>query len=60
MFAKENGEVWATGYNEYGQLGNSSTVTINIPENISNDLLSVDTLDFTFNNIGQTQKINSK
>lgn len=60
VFAKENGEVWATGYNEYGQLGNSSTVTINIPENISNDLLSVDTLDFTFNNIGQTQKINSK
>ncbi len=59
LYAKEDGSVWATGYNEYGQLGNTSTVAINIPENISSDYLSVDVLELTFNNVDESKKINA-
>ena len=59
IYAKEDGSVWATGYNEYGQLGNTSTITINTPENISLDYLALDVLELKFNNIGESKKINA-
>ena len=42
VYAKEDGSVWATGTNEFGQLGNTSTVTIHTPEKNSQDYISTD------------------
>ena len=60
VYGKTDGTVWATGYNAYGQLGNTSTVTINMPENISSDYISTDALELTFNNENETKPINAK
>ena len=60
VFGRENGEVWAVGYNENGELGNTSTATISMPENISQDYISTDVLELTFNTLEETKKINAK
>ena len=60
MFVKENGEVWAVGDNNNGQLGNGSKATINMPENISQDYISTNLLNMTFKQIDETQKIEAK
>lgn len=59
MYAKEDGSVWATGYNAYGQLGNMSKVSLNLAENISNDFIHTDMLEMTLNGINTTKKINA-
>ena len=60
IFAKENGEVWGTGYNGYGQIGNYSKSSTKMPENIGKDYISTEEIELTFNEINQTKKINAK
>lgn len=57
VYAKEDGSVWATGTNEYGQLGNTSTVNLKMPENISNDSISTDKLELIFNELNVEKPI---
>ena len=59
VYAKEDGSVWATGTNEFGQLGNTSTVTIHTPENISQDYISTDKLELVFQELNVEQPINA-
>lgn len=59
MYAKEDGSVWATGYNHQGQLGNMSKANINLAENISNDFIRTDSIEMTINGIDATKKINA-
>ncbi len=60
MFAKEDGSVWGTGYNEHGELGNTSKVTVYTAENISNDYISTNCTEVVIIGIGNNSTINAK
>ncbi len=59
VYAKENGEVWAVGYNEYGQLGNSSTATIHMPENIASDYIGTQELELIYHGLEEQKQIHA-
>jgi alpha-tubulin suppressor-like RCC1 family protein len=41
IFVKNDGSVWTTGYNPFGELGNGMTTTISTPDSIMNGVVAV-------------------
>lgn len=59
VFAKIDGSVWTVGFGENGELGNSSTSNLSIPENISTDYIHTDKTEVTIKGLDKTDKINA-
>lgn len=59
IFAKTDGSVWTVGYGANGELGNSSTSNLLIPENISTDYIHTDKTEVTIKGVNGTDKVNA-